>query len=327
MKCSLIAAIAASLACAIPAFAGGGPIVPPADRYTVTELLSGNPVAVNTRGDVAYDSFGSVEVQSGVSIARVTQITEPNAQTTYAGFLNDSGAVVGLYDGSVFGSYFNSPDADIPSVDGQNGYVTGLANDGTMLVNEYSRGTSKSLLIKDGVRKPIRTPRNVSLYNLSPNGLWAAGNDGKGCVVETALNRNLTVSVSHGVTGYAVGVKNDGSVFGMSYLPDGTGHAVLWTNGKAKDLTPGLIAGYASLRGINAAGTAIIDMYIMGPDYNGQYVPSVLLEGKTQLLNDLVHADGLVIQQFSGINEAGRIICSGTYYGYSVGVILDPVAK
>ena len=70
-----------------------------------------------------------------------------------------------------------------------------------------------------------------------------------------------------------------------------------------------------------------IDMFIMSPDFEGQYMPAILLNGKTQYLNDLVHADGLDIQQVAGINDAGRIICSGTYYGYPVGIILDPVAK
>jgi len=112
-----------------------------------------------------------------------------------------------------------------------------------------------------------------------------------------------------GPTGQAFGINASGQVSGFSAVTSSSAHASIYANGKLTDL--GTLGGEysATVKG--------------GQTLN--YHAFVVTGGKLQDLNRLIPANsGWVLQEATGINDAGQIVGYGTFRKQLRGFLLTP---
>lgn len=147
-------------------------------------------------------------------------------------------------------------------------------------------------------------------YAGGPSGLVDLGTLGGSCSAANAVN-------------------DAGAVCGYAYLEGNQRlHACLWIGGKPRDL--GALTGNASEAvALNGDASTVVGRAQV-PSKTGalSYHAFVWSKGTMRDLNDLVPAaSGWVLEEATGVNDAGQIVGSGTYQGQRRAYLLEPGAS
>jgi len=123
-------------------------------------------------------------------------------------------------------------------------------------------------------------------------------------------------------------VNDAGAIAGYSYLEGNQKlHACLWIGGKPRDL--GVLTGSASeALALNGEASTVVGRAQV-PSKTGalSYHAFVWTNGTMRDLNDLVPPNsGWLLEEATGVNDAGQIVGSGTYQGQRRAYLLQPAS-
>jgi len=126
----------------------------------------------------------------------------------------------------------------------------------------------------------------------------------------------------------AAAINDANQITGQAYLSANTkAHAFLWANGKMKDIDT-LGSTYSEGESINQSGAVVGRMTVSSPSLYLVYHAFVFRSGKMQDLNKLIpKSSGWVLEEASGINDAGQIVGVGTLHGQDHGFLLQPSSQ
>ena len=280
---------------------------------------SGSVVFVYNNG--ALTNLGTLGgiwgIGNGINASSQVAGYSTNAEGTYRAFISEGDTLVDIGDlgggaavgygindlGQVVGSSVTADGSNHPFLY-SNGQMIDLGTLGSPNGNDWwnaAQGVNNSGVVTG------------TSYNAEGNFLAFVWNNG----TMTALG-TLGGSWSQG---YAI--NNNGQVTGIAYLKNGLAHAFITTaNGTLKDL--GVLGGkYATTwgLGINDSGVVVGQC---APDKGG-YLAFVYSGGKIRNLNRLIpKKSGWVLNDATGINNAGQIVGYGQHKGQTHAFLLTP---
>jgi probable HAF family extracellular repeat protein len=279
---------------------------------------SGGDVFVYTNGDFA--NLGTLGGNWGIgnSINASGQVAgySTNTQGTYRAFISDGGALVDIGDlggGSAVAYGIN----DLGQVVGS--AVTADASNHPFL---YSNGEMIDL-------GTLGSPDGNDWWNVAQavnNSGVVTGTsyDAQGNFLAFVWSKGKMTSLGTlgGAWSQGYAINNKGQITGIAYLANGLARAfITTTKGKLKQL--GVIGGkYATTwgLGINDSGVVVGQC---SPD-KGNYFGFVY-DGKIKNLNRLIpKKSGWVLNDATGINNAGQIVGYGTHNGQTHAFLLTP---
>ena len=331
---------AASLLVVLPFLAQGQVLTAASSKYTIQDLgtLGGTyseGFGINASGQVVGDTAtasgsGHAFLYSG---GVMFDLNLPGTSAT-ARSINASGQIGGYYYDGSYQGYVDT-----------NGQIADVGNLGSLYSATYAINASGkacgSSMTSSGDEHAFLWSAGV-MTDINPFGgdsSAAAGINASGQVVGYgylpsgdfhAFVRTGTVSKDLGTLGgdwsLANAITDSGKVVGQAYLPGNVkAHAFLWSgSGALKDLgQPG--GNYSEALAVNSTATQIVGRASVPDPEFIVYHAFLYANGKIKDLNNLIpRGSGWILSEATGINDAGKIVGSGTIHGQLHAFLLNP---
>jgi probable HAF family extracellular repeat protein len=332
---------AASLLVVLPLLAQGQVLIAASSTYTIQDLgtLGGTyseGFGINASGQVVGDAAtasgsGHAFLYSG---GVMFDLSLPGTSAT-ARSINASGQIGGYYYDGSYQGYVDT-----------NGQITDVGNLGalysaTYAINSSGKACGSSMTSSNNEHAFLWS--GGVMTDINPfGGSYSAAADintsgqvvGYGYLTSGdfhAFVRTGTVSKDLGTLGgdwsLANAITDSGKVVGQAYLSGNVkAHAFLWNgSGALKDLgqLPG--GNYSEAFAVNSTATQIVGRASVPDPQFIVYHAFLYANGKIKDLNNLIpRGSGWVLSEAAGINDAGKIVGTGTIHGQQHAFLLTP---